>query len=106
FHAEDGIRAFHVTGVQTCALPISIWLIADKLYAIAHDLKYRNVTDQPLFYIALVAIIVGFQLFLTGFIAELISRNGSERNEYQKIGRAACRERGWIGAHGGVSGKT
>ncbi|TZF84959.1 glycosyltransferase family 2 protein [Pedobacter sp. BS3] len=62
---------------------ITIWLIAEKLIDIAHNVKYRNVTDQPLFYIALVAIIVGFQLFLTGFVAELISRNSHERNKYQ-----------------------
>ncbi len=62
---------------------ITIWLIADKLIAIAQGVVYRNVTDQPLFYIALVAIIVGFQLFLTGFIAELVSRNAPERNHYQ-----------------------
>jgi glycosyltransferase involved in cell wall biosynthesis len=62
---------------------ITIWLIADKLIAIAQGAVYRNVTDQPLFYIALVAIIVGFQLFLTGFIAELVSRNAPERNHYQ-----------------------
>jgi hypothetical protein len=36
-----------------------------------------------LFYIALVAIVVGFQLFLTGFVAELVSRSSSERNHYQ-----------------------
>lgn len=62
---------------------ITIWLIADKLIDIAAGVKYRNVTDQPLFYIALVAIVVGFQLFLTGFVAELVSRNSPERNTYQ-----------------------
>lgn len=62
---------------------ITVWLIADKLIDISKGLAYRNVTDQPLFYIALVAIIVGFQLFLTGFIAELVSRNSPERNHYQ-----------------------
>ncbi len=62
---------------------ITVWLIADKLIDISRGLAYRNVTDQPLFYIALVAIIVGFQLFLTGFIAELVSRNSPERNHYQ-----------------------
>lgn len=61
---------------------ITIWLIAEKLIAISHNLKYRDATDHPLFYIALVAIIVGFQLFLTGFIAELVSRNSPERNSY------------------------
>jgi hypothetical protein len=64
-------------------LVIAIWIIIDKLTAIAHGEHYRNVTDQPLFYIALVAIILGSQLFLTGFVAELVSRSASERNHYQ-----------------------
>lgn len=59
-----------------------VWIIAEKLIFISNNMRYRDVTDQPLFYIALVAIIVGFQLFLTGFVAELVSRNGSERNHY------------------------
>lgn len=62
---------------------MSIWIIADKLIAIAHGVKYRDATEQPLFYIALVAVIVGSQLFLTGFVAELVSRNAPERNFYQ-----------------------
>lgn len=62
---------------------MSFWIIADKLIAIAQGAKYRNATDQPLFYIAMVAVIVGFQLFLTGFVAELVSRNAPERNSYQ-----------------------
>jgi hypothetical protein len=39
-------------------------------------------TERPLFYIALVAMIIGTQLFLAGFLGELISRNGPERNHY------------------------
>ena len=63
---------------------IALWIIGQKLYHIAYHIRYaREVTDQPLFYIALVAIVVGFQLFLTGFIAELVSRNAPERNSYQ-----------------------
>jgi len=62
---------------------ITIWLVITKLIAISNHTPYRDVTDQPLFYIALVAIIVGFQLFLTGFIGELVSRNATERNNYQ-----------------------
>lgn len=61
---------------------ITIYLIVEKLVSIAKDSPYRNVTDQPLFYLALVAIILGTQLFLTGFIAELVARNGSDRNKY------------------------
>jgi glycosyltransferase involved in cell wall biosynthesis len=77
FFGSMGVLSF-LTG-----LIIAIWLIADKLIDIANNMKYRNATDQPLFYIALVAIVVGFQLFLTGFVAELVSRNSSERNHYQ-----------------------
>lgn len=63
---------------------MALWIIGEKLYHIARHIPYtREVVDQPLFYIALVAIIVGFQLFLTGFIAELVSRNSPERNSYQ-----------------------
>ena len=63
---------------------IALWIIGQKLYHIAYHIPYtREVTAQPLFYIALVAIVVGFQLFLTGFIAELVSRNAPERNAYQ-----------------------
>jgi glycosyltransferase involved in cell wall biosynthesis len=63
---------------------MALWIIVEKLYHITMHIRYtREVVDQPLFYIALVAIIVGFQLFLTGFIAELVSRNSTERNVYQ-----------------------
>lgn len=62
---------------------MAIWIIAEKLYHIACGTAYRDVTDQPLFYIALVAVIVGTQLFLTGFVAELVSRSSSNRNNYQ-----------------------
>ena len=61
---------------------ITLWLIIAKLIAQSNGLKFRAVTDQPLFYIALVAAIVGIQLFLTGFVAELVSRNSSGRNNY------------------------
>lgn len=43
--------------------------------------KY-NMTDRPIFYVGLISIIVGAQLFLTGFLAELIARNGADRNHY------------------------
>ena len=61
---------------------IAIWLIIDKLVAQAHGAYFRPVADQPLFYLALVAIILGAQLFLTGFLGELIARNATERNQY------------------------
>ncbi|MGY4384539.1 glycosyltransferase involved in cell wall biosynthesis [Pedobacter sp. UYP24] len=62
---------------------LAIWLIGVKLYDISMGIPLkRDVTDQPLFYIALVAIILGSQLFLTGFVAELVSRSAPERNNY------------------------
>lgn len=61
---------------------ITIYLISEKLVSIANGTDYRNITDQPLFFLSLLAIMIGTQLFLTGFIAELVSRNSSERNKY------------------------
>lgn len=63
---------------------ISIYIIAEKLYRIYEGVHIgRDVTDQPLFYIALTMTIIGTQLFLTGFIAEMVGRNSPERNHYK-----------------------
>ena len=61
---------------------LAIWIIVEKLIQQTNGLVYRPVTEQPLFYLALVAVILGFQLFLTGFLGELISRNSQDRNNY------------------------
>jgi len=61
---------------------ISLVIIINKLVQIAHHTYVRDVTDQPLFYLALLAMVLGTQLFLTGFLAELISRNATDRNKY------------------------
>jgi len=61
---------------------IAVVLVANKIWSQAHMLRYRPVTDQPLFYIALVIAIIGVQLFLAGFIGELVSRSSSDRNTY------------------------
>ncbi|HRX67348.1 MAG TPA: glycosyltransferase family 2 protein [Tenuifilaceae bacterium] len=61
---------------------IAIWLISSKLYAQFHQLKYRAVTDQPLFYIALIMAVIGVQLFVAGFLGELVSRSAADRNHY------------------------
>jgi len=61
---------------------VTIWLAVIKIHAIRTHELYRQITDQPLFYIALVAGIIGVQLFLTGFLAELVSRSSSDRNKY------------------------
>ena len=61
---------------------IAVSLIASKLIHQASGMHFRPVTDQPLFYIALLAVLLGAMLFLTGFICEMISRNSSDRNRY------------------------
>jgi len=61
------------------------WIIYEKLSKISNNIpldQIRPVTDQPLFYIALVTIIVGVQLFLVGFISELIISINSDKNGY------------------------
>ncbi len=62
---------------------ITLWLIAEKLYNIANNFKYRNVTDNPLFFLALVAIILGVQLFVAGFLGELLITNSDKTTQYQ-----------------------
>lgn len=53
---------------------LAVWLIAEKLVHIAQGVKFRNATDNPLFYFGLVAIILGVQLFLAGFLGEMLVR--------------------------------
>ncbi len=59
------------------------WLIYEKLSLLSKNIIPRDIVDQPLFFIALTAIILGSQLFLSGFIGELINRNSSTRNDYK-----------------------
>ena len=54
-----------------------------KLYDMNHGNSYRLVTDSPYFYMALTLMLLGSQLFLTGFIGELVVRNSDRRNEYE-----------------------
>ena len=77
FFGFTGILMFIVGAV------LAIWVIVEKLIQQANFLAYRPVTDQPLFYLALVAVILGFQLFLSGFICEMVSRSSTERNNYK-----------------------
>ena len=76
FFGFTGILMFITGGFM------ALWTIAEKLIQQAQGLKFRPVTDQPLFYLALVAVLLGVQLFLAGFICEMVSRNSSERNQY------------------------
>lgn len=76
FFGFTGILMFMAGGI------LASWVIVEKLIQQSNGLAFRPVTEQPLFYLALVAVLLGFQLFLTGFLGELISRNSSERNHY------------------------
>lgn len=76
FFGYSGLFMFLVGFVMT------IWVIVEKLVNQAHGLKFRPVTDQPLFYLALLAVILGVILFLAGLIGEMISRSSGERNRY------------------------
>lgn len=61
---------------------MTIWIIAAKLVHQSKGIQFRAVTDQPLFYLALLAVVLGVVLFLAGFLGEMISRNAPERNKY------------------------
>lgn len=76
FFGYPGILMFLIGGIM------AVWIIVAKLIHQAHHVAYRAVTDQPLFYLALVAVILGVLLFLAGFICEMISRTSSDRNRY------------------------
>ena len=87
FLQRFGKKPMHFFGVAgifsfLCGIIITIWIIASKLIAQSHNMHYRAVTDQPLFYLALLAVVIGVLLFLAGFIAELLSRSSAERNSY------------------------
>ena len=76
FFGYSGLAMFFVGAV------IAIWIIVEKLVLQAHGAYFRPVTDQPVFYLALVAVVLGVMFFLAGFLGEMISRSSSERNRY------------------------
>ena len=88
FFSKFGVKPMHFFGLLG-SLMFFIGFVAvvvvgvTKLYNLYHGYPYRLVTDSPYFYLALTSMILGTQLFLTGFVGELISRNAPERNQYQ-----------------------
>ena len=76
FFGFTGLLTFFIGGI------LAIWIIIEKLVQQAHGVPYRPVTDQPLFYLALVALVIGVLLFLAGFLGEMISRTSQDRNHY------------------------
>lgn len=83
FFGTLGVIAFLLGSLMTG------WLIVEKIYKIWSNSAYRNITDNPLFFISLTVIIIGVQLFLAGFIGELLTTNSERTTDYQikeKIG--------------------
>jgi len=64
-------------------LSITIWLTGEKFLASYFQYRVRDVTDQPLFFLALTAIMIGFQMFLAGFLGEMVSQTTIRKNDYQ-----------------------
>lgn len=88
FISKFGKRPMHLFGTLGILMflagaIVSIYLLWDKIHRLSSGLPVREITDQPLFYLALTTIIIGVQLFMTGFIAELVSRSSADRNVYQ-----------------------
>jgi glycosyltransferase involved in cell wall biosynthesis len=88
FLSRFGVKPMHFFGLLG-SLMFILGLIAvaivggNKLHAVYMGLPFRLVVESPYFYLALTSMIIGTQLFLAGFIGELVSRNAPGRNEYQ-----------------------
>ncbi len=83
-----GLKPMHVFGfigtlMFLTGLVAAVVVGANKLYCLAAGVPARLVTESPYFFIALTTMILGTQLFVAGFLGELISRNSQERNKYQ-----------------------
>lgn len=88
FLSKFGVKPMHFFGLWgsvmffICLMCV-IFIGANKLYSLANGIPARLITDSPYFYLALVGMLLGTQMFLTGFLGELISRNSQERNNYK-----------------------
>lgn len=88
FLSKFGVKPMHFFGLWgsvmffICLMCV-IFIGGNKLYALANGIPAPLVTDSPYFYLALVGMLLGTQMFLTGFLGELISRNSQERNNYK-----------------------
>jgi len=88
FLSKFGVKPMHIFGFLGSLMFIFgllavVGVGAHKLYAMYSGQPYILVTDSPYFYLALTTMILGTQLFLAGFLGEMIARNSSERNKYQ-----------------------
>lgn len=88
FLSNFGKKPMHVFGFLGSIMFMvgflaALYLGVDKLYCLAHGIAQRLVTDSPFFYISLTMMIIGTQLFLAGFVGDLVSRSSAGRNDYQ-----------------------
>lgn len=88
FVGKFGKRPMHLFGVFGTIMFIlgfvsALYLGVDKLVQLSRGVEARLVADNPVFYIALTCMIIGSQLFLAGFVAELVARNSPGRNQYE-----------------------
>ena len=82
FMAKFGKKPMHLFGLLgviffLIGFGIAAYLIFAKMFW-----QIYNMTDRPLFYFCILSMIIGVQLFMTGFIAELVGRSNTERNNY------------------------
>ena len=87
FISRFGKRPMHFFGILGTIVFVvgffaAVWVGINKLIAVSNQVTSPLVTDSPYFYLSLTAMIIGSQLFLAGFIGELVGRNSSERNKY------------------------
>ena len=87
FLSKFGKKPMHfvgTTGILMCLVGfvMTVWIIVAKLVHQAQGVHFRAVTDQPLFYLALLAVVLGAMFFLAGFLGEMVSRSAATRNDY------------------------
>jgi len=87
FVSRFGKKPMHLFGTMGTIIFVlgfiaALYIGIQKLYYLHIGVKAPLVTNSPYFYLGLVAMILGTQLFLTGFLAEMVARNSSERNKY------------------------
>lgn len=88
FLSNFGKKPMHVFGFMGTMMFIigfisALIIGADKLWCLSQGIPQRLVTDSPYFFIALTMMMIGTQLFLAGFIGDLVSRSSQNRNDYQ-----------------------
>jgi glycosyltransferase involved in cell wall biosynthesis len=88
FVSRFGKKPMHFFGILGSLMfllgfGLFVYIGGEKLYFMFNNLPAKNIAEMSGFYITLTSMIIGVQLFLAGFIAEMISRNSYDRNNYQ-----------------------